>query len=281
LINKMIIRANKKLGQHFLKNKAKLRKIVDALELKDGDVVIEIGPGKGALTDEIVDKFISLKVNRFKLIAIEKDENLAENLRNLMEMHGDLVKIIEGDALKILPQLTYKLTNLKTYKLVGNIPYYITGYLFSILGELVNKPELIVLLIQKEVAERVCAKSSKMNLLAASVQFWAEPKIIGYVSRKDFFPAPKVESAIIKLAVRVQPPATGIESENYYKFIKILFKQPRKTILNNLQPITRNLQLTTNDKQLLAEKLLKFDIKPTARPQDLSIEQIIELSTLI
>lgn len=299
----MTIQANKKLGQHFLKNKAKLRKIVDALELKDGDVVIEIGPGRGALTEEIVNKFISLKVNRFKLIAIEKDGNLAENLRNSMEIHGDSVEIIEGDALKILPQLTYKLTNLKTYKLVGNIPYYITGYLFRILGELEARPELIVLLIQKEVAERVCAKSSrfrqarlpdgqgfggqtKMNLLAASVQFWAEPKIIGYVSRKDFFPPPKVESAIIKLTTYNQQPITNnlqsiTQADKYYKFIKILFKQPRKTILNNLQPITRNLQLTTNDKQLLTEKLLKFDIKPTARPQDLSIEQIIELSTLI
>lgn len=262
-----------KLGQHFLKNKKKIQKIAEALELKDGDTVIEIGPGHGELTSELVKWLISknIKVN---IIAIEKDKELAKNLEiRSQELGWQNIQIIEGDALKILPDLTNNLRPItNNYKLVGNIPYYITGYLLRILGELKNKPSLIVLLIQKEVAERACSKLPRMNLLAASAQFWAELKIIGYVSKKYFWPQPKVDSAIIKLTIHNLQPTTE-EAENYYKLIKILFKQPRKTILNNLRPII-------NDLQLLTEKLKLVGVNPQARPQDLSIEQIIELSTL-
>ncbi len=242
------------LGQYFLKNKEKLRKIVEALELKDGDVVIEIGPGHGELTKEL-----RMQNSECRIIAIEKDKKLAEDFKE--KFKGDKnIEIIEGDALKVLPRLIQNSEfRIKNYKIVGNIPYYITGYLFRILGGLeyseekqasytssraklttghsgAGKPELIVLLIQKEVAERVCAKSPQINLLAASVQIWAEPKIIGYVSRNDFKPAPKVDSAIIKLTPVTFQLLSRLKcnNEKYYKFIKILFKQPRKTIVNNL-----------------------------------------------
>jgi len=290
------------LGQHFLKNKVKLREIVEALELKDGDVVIEIGPGHGELTNEIVLKLQSLKVENFKIIAIEKDREFASNLKEEFGNNKN-IEIIEGDILKIFPEVT---TN---YKIVGNIPYYITGYLFRILGELEHKPELIVLLIQKEVAERVCAKKGDMNLLAASVQFWAEPKIIDYVSRNDFEPAPKVDSAIIKLLPVTSQLLSRLKcnKEKYYKFIKILFKQPRKTILNNLllgitdQNIAilsdsmlsdriaedkkeNELQIINKEenkkeiKEEIVEKLKKVGVGPNARPQNLSVERIIALS---
>src|SRR3989344_1415922 len=182
------------LGQHFLKNKAKLKKIIDALELKDGDIVVEVGPGHGELTQEIQKS----KISETEQVRYGAGKNQSANWRTkiknidpvrskILEISADLskinrtsngVEIIYGDALKVLPNLTNELKNLKTYKLTGNIPYYITGYLLRILGELENKPSLIVLTIQKEVAQRVCAKPPKMNLLAASIQFWAEPKII-------------------------------------------------------------------------------------------------------
>lgn len=275
-----------KLGQHFLINKRKLKKIVEALELEDGDVVIEIGPGHGELTRLIAEKS--------KIIAIEKDKNLAEQSREKFAGEKN-IEIIEGDALKEIKNQILKSKNanqklkvIKNLKIVGNIPYYITGYLFRILGELENKPSLIVLLIQKEVAERICgmriarlrpsgygnAKGHiRMNLLAASVQFWAEPKIIGYVSRKDFRPMPKVDSAIIRLKTDAKQRMSRTQRMRYYEFIKILFKQPRKTILNNLRPATDN-------QQLLVEKLLKIGVNPQARPQDLSVGEIIKLSTI-
>ena len=258
------------LGQHFLKNKAKIKKIVEALNLENGDTVIEIGPGHGELTDEL-----GIMNNELRIIAIEKDKNLFKYLKNKFSQDKN-IEIIEGDILKIFPSIIHNSSFIiQNYKIVGNIPYYITGYLLRILGELEKKPSLIVLTIQKEVAERICALRQaqgkpKMNLLAASVQFWAEPKIIGYISKKYFRPAPKVDSAIIKLTTNNQQPTTE-EAINYYRFIKILFKQPRKTIQNNLKPITKNLELITNNLKLL-------NINPQARPQDLSVEEIIRLS---
>jgi 16S rRNA (adenine1518-N6/adenine1519-N6)-dimethyltransferase len=276
----------KRLGQHFLINKNKIRKIIEVLELKDGDKVIEIGPGHGELTSNL-----KSQISNLKIIAIEKDGNLAKFLREKFSEDKN-IEIIQGDALKeIKNQISkIKMTNQKfkiiqNLKIVGNIPYYITGYLFRILGELKNKPELIVLTIQKEVAERAAARPPKMNLLAASAQFWAEPEIIGYVSRKDFKPMPKVNSAIIKL--RIKNYELGIK-DNYYKLIKVLFKQPRKTILNNFLATsdkgqaTRDKRQETRDKRReeIVKKLEKAGVNPQARPQDLSLEQIIKLSTL-
>jgi 16S rRNA (adenine1518-N6/adenine1519-N6)-dimethyltransferase len=279
------------LGQHFLKNKFKLRKIIEALELESGDVVVEIGPGHGELTKLLAEK------SKTKIIAIEKDKKLAENLEFKIQESGiKNIRIIQGDVLKILPKLTTdRVPQTTNYKIVGNIPYYITGYLFRILSELEQKPSLIVLLIQKEVAERACASSPhpkfgvearppKMNLLAASVQFWAKPQIIGYVSRKDFSPQPKVDSAIIKLKTidggSLFSNSAELENkqnmDNYYQFIKVLFKQPRKTIINNILKF-KNLNTT---KEKLIEKLAEVGVKANARPQDLAIEQIIALSTL-
>ncbi len=314
----------KYLGQHFLINKSKLNKIVEALELKDSDVVIEIGPGHGEITREIGERG---KGKGIRIIAIEKDKYLAKQLSEIFqfppqqnpeqipsELYGaskfatgqaifnsqsisnvqfskNSVQIIIGDVLKVLPDLVdsilgtsdvlnindnFRTSDVQKLKIVGNIPYYITGYLLRILGELENKPSLIVLTIQKEVAERICGMpfdkaqgKPKMNILAASVQFWAKPEIIGYVSKKDFRPMPKVNSAIIRLKVKGEREKEE-EAQNYYKFIKILFKQPRKTITNNLRP-------TTNNQQLLFEKLKKAGVAPNARPQELSLEQILRL----
>ena len=263
------IRAKKSLGQNFLKNKFKLRKIAEALELKKGDIVIEIGPGHGEFTEEIIREFDNLGIRKFKIICIEKDTELAGILREKFSKDKS-VEIIEGDALKILSNLINKLSNYPTinYKVAGNIPYYITGYLLRIISELKTKPELTVLTIQKEVAQRIIAKSPKMNLLAASVQFWAEPKIIGYISKKDFFPIPKVDSAIIKLKTINNKQ----QAENYYKLIKILFKQPRKTIFNNFCGSKK----INNDE--CRKKLLKVGINPSDRPQNLAIKQLKELS---
>src|SRR3989304_5892516 len=309
------------LGQHFLINKKKIEKIVEALELKNGDTIIEIGPGHGELTQEIQKSKIpeteprrrtsSLRGRqarygagknqsanwrtKIKIIAIEKDINLVKFLKEKFSKDKN-IEIIEGDALKeIKNQISkIKITNqnskiIKNLKIVGNIPYYITGYLLRILGELENKPSLIVLTIQKEVAQRVCAKprtrrrqgygGQGMNLLAASVQFWAEPKIIGSVSKKDFWPIPKVDSAIIKLTPLTLLVRSSIQCNkgDYYKFIKILFKQPRKTILNNLEFRIKNLEFRAENRQKLKEKLLKIGVDPQARPQNLSVEQILKL----
>ncbi|MFH1346965.1 MAG: 16S rRNA (adenine(1518)-N(6)/adenine(1519)-N(6))-dimethyltransferase RsmA [Spirochaetota bacterium] len=263
------------LGQNFLMNKSKLRKIADVLELKKGDTVIEIGPGHGELTEKIIEKLKDLKIEKFRIIAIEKDVKLIKNLEFRIKDLGldKNIKVIEGDALKILSALSESFKfQVSSFKIIGNIPYYITGYLLRTISELKFKPEIVVLTIQKEVAQRICAQPPKMNLLAASVQFWAEPKIIGYISKKDFRPAPKVDSAIVKLVIKQLSNYEITRLPNYYRFIKILFKQPRKTILNNLCAAKN----TNTDG--CRDKLLETGINPSGRPQNLTIGQIKNLS---
>ncbi len=273
-------------------NKNKIRKIVEAIDIKYGDALIEIGPGHGELTEEIIERFGNLKIERFKLVLIEKDDDLAKKLANKFKfpirLPGEQASnsqkelilkvraggtIIVGDALEILPSLAGNFKS-DSYKLVGNIPYYITGYLFRILGELKNKPEKIILMVQKEVAERICAKIPNMNILAASVQIWAEPKVISKVPKEDFRPQPKVDSAVICLRAadyKLQPKQLG----NYYKFIRILFKQPRKTILNNLTFGLNNIEL---GRARIINRLEAININPGDRPQSLNIKQIVKIS---
>ncbi len=271
-----------RLGQHFLVNKNKLRKIIETLELQTADIVVEIGPGHGELTGELVN-WLNSELGRGKLILIEKDKFLVESLREKYSQNKK-IEVVEGDALRILSGLINKLTSKPiNCKIVGNIPYYITGHLFRIIGELKNKPALIVFTIQREVAERVCAKSGQMNLLAASVQFWAEPKIIGRIPKNDFRPVPKVNSAIIKLLPRIYADNKRIDADKYYRFIKILFKQPRKTILNNLLEADKRgyIQIIEADKRgFLSKKIFLVGVNPSDRPQNLNIEQIRQLSTL-
>jgi len=277
------------LGQHFLKNKEKLRKIAAFLEIEKNDTIVEIGPGHGELTNELrkVD-------NDLRIVAIEKDAKLARLLKEKFSTQKN-IEIIEGDVLKILPELP-KTYNLKpiTYKLIGNIPYYITGKLLRTVGDLITNYKLpitaVVLTIQKEVAERLCAHPPKMNpphrkcpmcgmnLLAASVQIWAEPEIVDYIPKKDFQPPPKVDSAIIKLRIRNYE--SGI-IENYYKLIKTLFKQPRKTILNNLINIKRfDIEKIDADvaRSNLSKLLKKIGINPNDRPQNLGLEEIKKIT---
>jgi len=270
------------LGQHFLKNKNKLREIVEALDLKPEETIIEIGPGHGELTEVLAFRLEVLGQN-WKIIAIEKDQQLIQNLQKKF-IHYKNIEIIAGDALRLLKSKTQNLKP-KTYKIVGNIPFYITGHLLRILGELKNRPSLIILTVQKEVAERICSQpfgsaqsKPRMNLLAASVQFWAKPEIIDYISQKDFRPQPKINSAIVKfktitLSGRSSMKCNKSDKEKYYKLIKILFKQPRKTILNNLKSLIK-------ENQVLIEKLETLQINPNDRPQNLTLDQIKKLTSL-
>ena len=248
-----------------MKDTSVLEKIAAAIDIAPTDIVVEIGPGHGELTEHI------LKFGPEKIIAIERDEKLATSLREQVTSKSGL-EIIRGDALKILPKvpITYHLKP-KTFKIAGNIPYYITGKLLRTIGELKEKPSLTVLTIQKEVAERLCAEPPEMNLLAASVRFWGEPKIIRTISRNAFRPRPKVESAIIQIVTR-ETSTSEEESAKYYAFIKALFKQPRKTILNNLT------DGSNHTKKEVEKFLVSHGVEPKLRPQNLDIDTINNLS---
>ncbi len=250
----------KSLGQHFLKNTAAIKKMIASLELKSEETIIEIGPGKGALTIPLVRECRKIGCN---FIAIEKDATLADQLR-----YKGILEVSAGDALKQLKKIT---ENLKKYKVVGNIPYYITGKLLRILSELDNKPALTILMIQKEVAERISANPPRMNLLAAATQFWAEPKILMNLKSTDFDPAPEVDSAIIALKTRIMTDDQLQMTKKYYELIKVAFKQPRKTLLNNLS------EGLGKNKQEITEILEQIGLNPDVRPQNLDVPMLIRL----
>lgn len=270
-----------KLGQHFLKNATVLEKIVSTLALADGDRVIEIGAGHGELT---VPLMRAARGKRCDFFCIEKDNTLVGELeQSAMQENsaisgasdevsaGPRVTIIEGDALKLLPDMV-------ATKIVGNIPYYITGKLLRTVSELKNKPELTVLLIQKEVALRVCAAPPIMNRLAASVQFWAGAEIVAHVPRRDFFPAPDVDSAVIVLNTKppAGKPAYDLDPALYYRAVHAIFAQPRKTLLNNLSAAVGKI-VQKND---IGVQIKKIGIDPDARPQDLSIDKIASIARM-
>ena len=261
-MTRLSITPKKSLGQNFLVNPRILDKIVAAAKISKEDVVLEVGPGTGNLTKKLAEK-------AGKVIAIEKDRRLIQELKNLFRGKKN-VEIIEGDILKILP--TTLNTQHSKYKIVANIPYYITSRFLRTVFEKWPKPKLIVLTIQKEMAQRITAKPPRMNLLALSVQFFAEPKIIGYITKENFRPRPKVDSTIIKLA-----PKEKLPTDNHEKFFKIIragFSQKRKLLISNLEKLAVN-------KNKLAEIFKKTEINPKSRAENLSIENWIKLTKIL
>lgn len=266
------------LGQHFLKNRGALKKIAAALDLWAGDFVIEIGAGHGELTEIMQNEKCKMKNGggenvKCKIIAIEKDRRLVEILQKRFSQDKN-VEIVEGDVLKVLPSIfhfPFFIFHFHKFahKLVGNIPYYITGKLLRLLSELEKKPALCVFTLQREVAERICGSPPRMNRLAAITQFWAKPEILFYLPKNDFSPPPEVESAVIKLVTRIMGHGSR-ETEKYYRTVKVLFAQPRKTILNNLASGVGG----QGSREEAAKKLTSAGINPQDRPQDLSVEEI-------
>lgn len=265
-----------RLGQHFLINLEKLQTVADALDIRKGDIVIEVGPGHGELTQYLLeagarvtalerDKPLIDPLNKkFSSFVIPAGEGLSSTRSGTGIQDESAFEVIEGNALELLPMVVEELEQEgRPYMIAGNIPYYITGYLLRIIEELKHKPTRVVLTIQKEVAERICAQPPQMNLLAASVQYWATASIVDIVPKKDFNPPPKVDSATIRLDVH---PTEG-DSKQYYEFIRKLFAQPRKTIANNLAG-------KDGAREEVVKKLEAIGMDAQKRPHDLTVQDI-------
>lgn len=220
-----------------------------AAELTKDDVVLEVGPGFGSLTE-------ILAARAKKVIAIEKDRELIPLLQEKFKNYKN-VEIIHGDILAKAVKPPSGGFTAKSYKIVANIPYYITSrFLRLFLSGKKLRPQLMVLMVQKEVAERICAKPPHMNLLALSVQAYAEPKIVRRVSKNNFSPPPKVDSAIIKIT----PYPQTISPEKIFQFAKLAFQQKRKM-----------LRASIGKKINLPEKY------QTKRPEELSLKDWAEI----
>lgn len=250
------IKPQKGLGQNFLVNEGIYRKIIDAVETGRGETIIEIGPGLGTLTEY-------LSETGANIIAIEKDRYLVKYLQKKFANQKN-VRIVEYDILKFQPA-NYKLET-GNYKLVGNIPYYITSHLLKIIFEKWPRPKSIVLMIQKEVAQRIVAKPPQMSLLAVSVRYYAEPKIISYVSKGSFYPAPKVDSAVVKLVPYSVTDSASFQ-KRFFEIVKIGFAGKRKQLANNF---SSGLKLPRNETDA---KLLSLGVDPKRRAETLSIEE--------
>ncbi len=231
----------KYLGQHFLKNRKILEEIARSAGLFKKDIVLEIGPGHGELTE-----FLAQAAG--KIIAVEKDRELIPFLEEKFKNQKN-VKIISGDILKI------RNLRVKNYKIVANIPYYITSHFLRTFLEAKNKPKLMVLMVQYEVAKRICAKPPKMNLLALSVQAYARAKFIRKVSRGNFSPPPEVDSAVIKITLGRPAP----QAEKILKIARRAFQQKRKMLRHSLKGVE------------MPKRYLK------TRPQELSLEDWKEI----
>jgi 16S rRNA (adenine1518-N6/adenine1519-N6)-dimethyltransferase len=263
LSKKYGIRPSKDLGQSFLIDQSILEKIVTAAELTEDDIVLEIGPGFGTLTQELARRVK-------KVIAVELDRRLVEAFHNTMAGISN-VEIVQGDV------LTLKIENwkLENYKIVANLPYSITSAVLRKFLEEEPKPSMIVVMVQKEVAERVCALPGEMSMLSVSVQFYGKPEIIGVVPRSSFWPEPEVDSAILRItnyaAFGGTPPKGGgpITSDYeraFFRLVRMGFSSRRKQLQNNL---AGGLRIS---KEAASDFIAKAGLPSKVRAQELSID---------
>lgn len=253
----------KSLGQHWLRDEPTLDYICARSNLAQGDTVLEIGPGTGTLTKKLLELGA-------KVVAVEKDESLVANLKNLVlgptyhNYHN--LEVVQGDILK------FDLSRLPAgYKVVANIPYYLTSNLLRVLSESANPPATMVLLVQKEVAQRIAAGPGQMSLLAVSVQLYYHPMLGQVVAAKLFEPPPKVDSQVVILNRYPKPLFENLDSQKFFRLVKAGFSQRRKKLRSSL---AGGLYIT---KDQADDLLKKANINPSVRAQELSLKQWHEL----
>ncbi len=229
--------------------------MVSSAEIGPKDTVLEIGPGKGALTKELL-------ATGATVVAVEKDDLLIPILEETFknELKIGKFKLLHGDALEI--DLIKSGISGKNWKLVANIPYYITGLLIRHYLESENQPKSMTILVQKEVAERVVAKDGKESILSLSVKLFGEPKYMGTVSKRYFSPAPKVDSAILYIG-NIHHSYDSADEKSFFELIKLAFGHKRKTILHNLGK--------TYSKEAVKAALIALDKGESARAEELNI----------
>ncbi len=243
----------KSLGQHWLSDPDSLQAMCEAAQLSTTDTVLEVGPGPGTLTTYLVR---SVKA----VIAIELDARLAAALphnvpaANLIVVEQD---ILQFDLTAVPPD----------YKVVANIPYYLTSHLIRVLSETPNQPACVVILVQKEVAERVAAEPGQMSLLSVTAQFYWQVSLGQVIPADLFVPPPKVDSQILILQRPAQPQFKNIHAKPFFQLVKAGFANRRKTLLNSL---SGGLHLSKDQAKLLLESA---GIDPGVRPQELSMRQ--------
>jgi 16S rRNA (adenine1518-N6/adenine1519-N6)-dimethyltransferase len=248
-----MVMPKKSLGQHWLRDRATLAHIADCAELSEGDTVLEIGPGLGTLTSELLRR-------SKKVIAVEFDNELARKLP--AQFPGKNLQVVQSDI------LSYDLSTMPTgYKVVANVPYYITSKIVQLLMTAENKPSVVVLLVQKEVAERLAATPGDMSILAISAQLFADVSLGDVVPASLFTPPPKVDSRVVVLKTRSAPFLTDISEKDFFRVVKAGFSAKRKKLRSSL---SGGLGITKEEAE---RHLANTKISPDARAEDLSLKE--------
>lgn len=257
------MKAKKSLGQNFLKSIPALNAIVLAGEIKKGDIILEIGPGKGALTEKLLEK-------AGVVIAIEKDKDLLDLLQEKFkeEIENGKFILINEDV------LNYEIKE-KNYKIIANIPYNITGAILKKFLTADNQPERMVLMVQNEVAKRIVTKNGDESILSISVKAYGKPKIIMKVPARYFSPAPKVDSAIIAInnISRETFNKNNIKEEKFWELVKNGFAHKRKVLVSNLKDLYK--------KEKILEIFEKLNISEKTRAEDLTLENWIAITKML
>lgn len=252
---------NKSLGQHWLKDRDILAHIADCAELTTNDTVLEIGPGLGTLTSELLRR-------AKKVVAVEFDSELARKLP--AQFPGTSLEVVHEDILSfdlsVLPQ---------NYAVVANVPYYITSKIVQMLMTAQNKPRIAVLLVQKEVAQRLAAKPGQMSILAVSAQLFAEVTLGDEVSARFFTPPPKVDSQVVILRTRQFPLLTDVDEKDFFTVVKAGFSAKRKKLRSSL---SGGLKISKEQVEVL---LKKADISPDVRAEALSLDDWVRLVRVV
>ena len=266
LLRRYGIHVRKRLGQHFLVDCNVLETILVVASLSPNDVVIEVGPGPGILTRELAKR-------AGRVVAVELDDRLAVALQeNLASLHN--VLIINGDILKLdPPDLLQDSGGQGEYKVVANLPYYITAPVLRHFLEASPRPQTMVIMVQKEVAETIAANPGRMSLLSISVQFYGEPVIVDYVPAASFYPAPEVDSAILKIDVCSKPRVVVDDESGFFELVRAGFSTARKQLVNSL---SRGLGLSRGQVLTLLEEA---GIEPKRRAETLSLDEWARLWT--
>lgn len=255
-LEKIGLRPKKLLGQYFLINKEIISQIIKTAEISKDDQVLEIGPGLGILTEALIR-------SAGKVVAVELDERLVKFLKNEFRSYKN-IDFISGDILKVNLK---KILAGRNYKVVANLPYYITSPTIHLFLGTKKKPDLLVLLVQKEIAERIVAIPPKMSILAVSIQCFGKPEIVDFVSASNFFPQPKVDSAILKIQVFSKPKISVQDQKFFFRIVKTGFAGKRKQIHNSLRG-----GLAISDQK--ARKILfSASIAPERRAETLTLEE--------
>lgn len=261
LLKQYGLHADKRLGQNFLQDPYALEKIMHAADIRPADTVLEIGPGLGSLT-----RYLAAAAQ--KVITVELDDRLFPPLEAVIAPYHN-VNLVHGDILEIEPN---EIIKQQDYLVVANIPYYITSALIRHLLESSPKPRRIVLTIQKEVAERICAGPGELSLLALSVQVYGQPRIAKHIPAGAFFPAPKVDSSVLVVDIYPSPQVDENFLDIFFQLIKAGFSQKRKKLRNSISAGMHQTPIET-------EKLLNAaDIDPHRRAETLSLEEWGKLS---